>query len=93
MIDPELAAVIDLLPHIDLVDPVAARRAFEEILVAITFDIPGIETLAIEDRVAPGWEGDPDVPVRVYRPAGATAASSGGSTVAPVTSPAFSSDS
>ncbi len=74
MIDPELAAVIDLLPKIDLVDPVAARRAFEEILVAITFDIPGIETLHVEDRMVPGFEGDPDVPVRVYRPAGATAA-------------------
>ena len=74
MIDPELAAVIDLLPKIDLVDPVAARRAFEEILVAIEVDIPGIETLDIEDRMVPGWEGDPDVPVRVYRPAQASAA-------------------
>jgi acetyl esterase len=74
MIDPELAAVIDRLPHIDLVDPVAARRAFEEILVALTVDIPGLETLDIEDRLVPGWEGDPDVPVRVYRPVGATAA-------------------
>ena len=73
MIDPELAAMIDLLPKMDLADPVAARRAFEEILVAIRFDIPGIETLDIEDRMVPGFEGDPDVPVRVYRPAGATA--------------------
>ncbi len=74
MIDPELAAVIDLLPKMDLVDPEAARRAFEEILVAIEVDIPGIETLDIEDRMVPGWEGDPDVPVRVYRPAQASAA-------------------
>jgi acetyl esterase/lipase len=74
MIDPELAAVIDLLPKMDLVDPEAARRAFEEILVAIKVDIPGIETLDIEDRMVPGWEGDPDVPVRVYRPAQASAA-------------------
>ena len=69
MIDPELAAMVDLLPMIDLVDPVAARRAFEEILVAIRIDIPGLETLDIDDRMVPGWEGDPDVPVRVYRPA------------------------
>ena len=74
MIDPELAAMIDLLPKMDLADPVAARQAFEEILVAIRFDIPGIETLDIEDRMVPGFEGDPDVPVRVYRPEGATAA-------------------
>ena len=59
MIDPELAAMVDLLPKMDLADPVAARRAFEEILVAITFDIPGIETLDIEDRMVPGHEGDP----------------------------------
>ena len=73
MIDPELAAMIDMLPKMDLVDPVAARRAFEEILVAIRIEIPGIETLTIEDRAVPGWEGDPDVPVRIYRPLGASA--------------------
>jgi acetyl esterase len=73
MIDPELAAVIELLPKMDLVDPVAARQAFEAMLVAIRFDIPGIETLDIEDRMVPGWENDPDVSVRVYRPAGASA--------------------
>ena len=49
----------------------AARRAFEAMLVgSITFDIPGIETLDIDDRMVPGAEGDPDVPVRVYRPGG-----------------------
>ena len=72
MIDEELAAVIDLLPKMDLVDPVAARRSFEEILVAIKIEIPGIETLDIEDRLIPGWEGDPDVSVRVYRPRAGT---------------------
>jgi acetyl esterase len=72
VIDAELAAVIDLLPKMDLSDPVAARRAFEEMLVAIRLDIPGVEALVIEDRMVPGWEGDPDVSVRVYRPAGAT---------------------
>jgi acetyl esterase/lipase len=71
MMDPELAALIDLLPKIDLVDPVAARRAFEEILVAMKVEIPGVETLQIDDRMVPGWEGDPDVSVRVYRPASA----------------------
>ncbi|HXZ61902.1 MAG TPA: hypothetical protein VEG62_04100, partial [Acidimicrobiales bacterium] len=69
MIDPELAAVIDLLPQIDLSDPVAARAAFEEVLAAIRVEIPGIETLAIEDLRVPGHHGDPDVSVRVYRSA------------------------
>ncbi len=68
MIDPELAAMIDLLPKMDLLDPVAARQAFEDIIAAIKIDIPGIETLDIENRMVPGFEGDPDVSVRVYRP-------------------------
>jgi acetyl esterase len=69
MIDPELAAVLDLLPSIDLSDPVAARAAFDEALEAIPVDIPGVEALAIEDRPVPGHEGAPPVRVRVYRPA------------------------
>src|ERR1700722_7683405 len=73
MIDPELAAIVDLLPKMDLVDPVAARQAFEAMLAGITFDIPGIETLDIEDRMVPGHEDDPDVSVRVYRPKGLAA--------------------
>ena len=73
MIDPELAAMIEVLPKMDLADPVAARRAFEEILAGITFEIPGIETLEIDDRTVPGSDGHPDVPVRVYRPAQSTA--------------------
>jgi acetyl esterase len=68
MIDPELAAVLELLPAIDLSDPVAARAAFEQALVAIKVDIPGIDQLSIEDRLVPGWEGDPEVGVRIYRP-------------------------
>jgi acetyl esterase/lipase len=68
MIDPELAPIVELLPKIDLVDPAAARQAFQAMLAGITFDIPGIETLDVEDRMVPGWEGDPDVSVRLYRP-------------------------
>ena len=79
MMDPELAGMVDLLPKMDLLDPVAARQAFEDIIVAIKIEIPGIETLDIEDRMVPGFEGDPDVSVRIYRPkrraqAGETAA-------------------
>jgi acetyl esterase len=67
MIDPELAGVLDLLPAIDLSDPVAARAAMETMLSAMRAEIPGIETLSIEDRQIPGWEDDPDVGVRIYR--------------------------
>jgi acetyl esterase/lipase len=68
MIDPELEVVLDLMPVIDLDDPVAARREFEKMLVAMRTPLPEAELLEIEDRMIPGWEGDPEVSVRVYRP-------------------------
>ena len=68
MIDPELEAVLEYMPVIDLEDPVAARREFEKLIVAMRTDLPEAEQLEIEDRTIPGWEGDPDVSVRVYRP-------------------------
>ena len=68
MIDPELQEVVSLLPAFDLSDPVAARAGFEAMLVAMRGEIPGIEALDIEDRLVPGWEGDPEVGVRIYRP-------------------------
>ncbi|HEX4434618.1 MAG TPA: alpha/beta hydrolase, partial [Acidimicrobiales bacterium] len=48
---------------------VAARQAFDDMIAAVAFEVPGIEKLVIEDRTVPGWEDDPDVAVRVYRPA------------------------
>ena len=68
MIDPELAVVLDLLPVIDTSDLVAARASFDAMLAAMRVEIPGIETLSIEDHLIPGWEGDPEVGVRIYRP-------------------------
>ena len=68
MIDPELAAFVDLIPAFDLNDPVAARAAFEELIAGIRIELPEAEAVDVEDRRIPGWEGDPDVPVRVYRP-------------------------
>ncbi len=70
MIDPELAAMLDLLPVLDLTDPVAARADFETMLAALRSEIPGADALEIEDRRVPGWEGDPEVPVRIYRTKG-----------------------
>jgi acetyl esterase len=68
MIDPELTGVLELLPQLDLADPVAARAGFDELVAGMRSDIPGVESLDIMDRSVPGWEGDPDVGVRVYRP-------------------------
>jgi acetyl esterase len=68
MIEPELAVVLDLLPVIDTSDLVAARASFDAMLAGMQVEIPGIETLSIEDHLIPGWEGDPDIGVRIYRP-------------------------
>ena len=68
MIDPELEAVLEFMPVIDLDDPVAARAAFEKLIVAMRKTLPEEELLDFEDRLIPGFEGDPEVPVRVYRP-------------------------
>ena len=68
MIDPELAAVLDFMPVIDLDDPVTARREFEKLIVGMRKPLPEEELLDIENRLIPGWEGDPEVPVRIYRP-------------------------
>jgi acetyl esterase/lipase len=73
VIDPELAALTALVPELDLTDPVAARAGFERLLAAIRTDIPGVESIDVEDRLIPGWERDPDVPVRIYRPKRAAA--------------------
>ena len=73
MIDPELAAYVEAMPVFDLNDPVAARAGFEAMVVAMARDLPQADTLDIDDRMIPGWEGDPDVKVRVYRPKAAPA--------------------
>ena len=68
MIDPELTEALALMPEIDLSDPVAARAGFAAMSAGLRTEIPGIETLDIEDRLVAGWEGEPEVAVRVYRP-------------------------
>ncbi|MFJ9578898.1 alpha/beta hydrolase [Streptomyces sp. NPDC101191] len=64
--DPELEVFVPLFPRAELGDPAAAREG----LAALAAAIPSPETpgLEVEDLTVPG---DPDVPVRVYRPRGA----------------------
>ena len=68
MIDPELAALVDAMPQFDLSDPAAARAGFEAMLVEMARHLPEAEQLDIDDRLVPGWEGEPEAKVRVYRP-------------------------
>ena len=52
MIDPELSALLEFMPKIDLSDAVAARAAFEETLAAMRVEIPGVGALDIEDIIS-----------------------------------------
>ncbi|WP_214407060.1 alpha/beta hydrolase [Pseudonocardia lacus] len=64
--DPELAAVIPLLPAVAIDDLPAARAGF----AAMIAEQPEPDTTGVhvEDRSAPGRDGAPEVPLRVYRP-------------------------
>ncbi len=66
--DPELAAVIDLLPEglIDLTNPAASRAAFVEMIDAMNAEINTEGVVCKESATA----GDVTVPIRIYTPAG-----------------------
>ncbi len=82
-LDPELAAVLQTLPPEGLLnwqDLPGTRAAAEQMFAAMTADLPDSPHVIKADRAAPGPEGAPAVPVRVYRPAmlpGRSRASSG----------------
>lgn len=61
--DPELEAFLPLLPEADLNDPVAARASIAG--YAAARPVPDTSGMVVEDRTVPG---EPDVPVRLYRP-------------------------
>lgn len=64
--DPEIAAVVPLLPDLPGNDPFAIRSALSEMIAA--FPAPDTTGVQIEDREIPGRDGDPAVPIRIYRP-------------------------
>jgi acetyl esterase/lipase len=64
--DLELAAVIPLLPDLPETDPVAMRAGLAEMIAQ--FPAPDTTGLQIEERQIPGRDGDPAVPIRIYRP-------------------------
>ena len=64
--DPELAAAIPHLPSTDPRDFAAMRTSLSAMLAEWPpSDTTGVQ---IEDRRIPGRDGDPDVPIRIYRP-------------------------
>lgn len=74
-LDPELAAPLDEVlgamgGGLNLNDIPATRAMVGGMIAAIKAEAPKIEGVEIEDRRVPGFDGGPDVTVRVYRPAG-----------------------
>jgi acetyl esterase/lipase len=68
--DPELAALLELMPPFTIEDVPAAREAFTAVMAGRPAELPRPEILRIVDRTVPGPPGAPDVRVRVYAPAG-----------------------
>jgi acetyl esterase len=65
--DPELAPVVPLLPEVDIANVPAARTRLDEMVEQFSTPIDEA-VLDVENHAAPGFDGDPDVAVRVYRP-------------------------
>jgi acetyl esterase len=65
--DPEIAAVVPMLPTIDSTDPVAMRAFLSEMIAQLP--APDTTGVQFEDRRIPGGPGDPEVAIRIYRPA------------------------
>jgi acetyl esterase/lipase len=56
---------------LDLSDIPAARQIAAQLLEQMADQLPEVEGVTAHDRQAPGPDGDPAVPVRIYRPDGA----------------------
>lgn len=74
-IDADSLAALDALLGItgpggfNAIADLGERRAFlDQMLAAMTADLPPNERVTSEDRTIPGPAGAPDIPIRVYRP-------------------------
>src|SRR5690606_24433128 len=75
LIDPELAAPLQAFVDatrggLDFADAVGTRRMVQGMVAAVKAQVPPIPGVESVDREAPGRDGGPSVPVRLYRPAG-----------------------
>ncbi|MBB2910498.1 acetyl esterase/lipase [Streptosporangium becharense] len=68
--DSELVAALAGVPKADFSDPAAARAHVTASIRAKKTEVEGIDRLKVEDRLIPGPDGAPDVPVRIYTPIG-----------------------
>jgi acetyl esterase/lipase len=69
-LDPEIEAVLDAIPRLDLTDVPQAREERERLAAAARSRWRPSGRVCTEDRWVPGWAGGPDVRVRVHRPVG-----------------------
>lgn len=73
-LDPELALGLESIPIPDPInwqDLPSTRAALEEMMTTLTADLADSPDVIKEDRIVPGPEGAPEVPIRLYRPRGA----------------------
>jgi acetyl esterase/lipase len=68
--DPEIEAVLDFIPTLDLTDIPRAREERDRLAAAGRARWTPSGRVSVEDRWVPGEAGDPDVWVRVHRPVG-----------------------
>ena len=68
--DPEIEAVLDTIPSLDLTDIPRAREERERLAAAGRARWVPSGRVVVEDRWVPGEAGDPEVRVRVHRPVG-----------------------
>lgn len=74
-LDPELAVVLQAMPAeglFDWDDLPATRTFIAEMLAQMMADVPDLGNVLKEDYKVPGPDGDPEVSVRIYRPAEST---------------------
>ncbi|WP_433609379.1 alpha/beta hydrolase [Prescottella agglutinans] len=69
-IHPELRTVLPTLPQVDITDPVAFRERQRIRAAELAANVVRPHDLTVDDRVVPGPPGAPQVPVRIYTPAG-----------------------
>jgi acetyl esterase/lipase len=70
-LDPELRVVVEKLPAdrpVDLNQIPAARVKMKKMVTALLANLPAVEGVTSQDQFAPGFQSDPAVRVRVYRP-------------------------
>jgi acetyl esterase/lipase len=69
-VDPELLPALELYPpmELNLENLVATREMGAQMTLDMNAQLPEVEGVSLEDRQAPGPEGDPDVRIRICKP-------------------------